>query len=205
MMPKQRGRPLGEETLEKERIEKMMREIPSHIPRLTAKEKTELEEGFKQGEKIRHEILKSFKYGSWTPDDHAYNMASIGNEGFEGYEEKVLDDDDRYKLQAKKIRADAGAENKRKAKPRREKVMEINKVLIDKLNNSTTYNAHRIAKMIHEQWKSMKPTNRLASEDKRMSCRGDGGEAVSVRTIERWLDQHVSTFDRLKKKKILRI
>jgi hypothetical protein len=199
MTPKKRGRPLGEETLEKQRIEKMMREIPAHIPRLTGKEKKLLEKGLKQSEKIRHEILKTFKHGSWTPDQHAYNMASLGHESFEDYEQTVLDDDDRYKRLAKKIRSDAGAENKRKAKPRKDKVIEINKSLIEKLNSSSTYNVHRIATMIHEQWKNMKPINRLASEDKSMSCRGDGGEAVSVRTIERWLEQHVSTFDRFRK------
>jgi hypothetical protein len=199
MTTKKRGRPLGEETLEKQRIEKMMREIPAHIPRLAAAEKAELEESFKNSQKIRHEILKKFKHGSWTPDQHAYNMESLGHESFEGYEQQVHDDEDRYNRLAKKIRSDAGAENKRKAKPRQDEVMKVNKSLIEKLNSSSTYNVHRIATMIHEQWKSMKPTNRLASEDKSMSCRGDGGEAVSVRTIERWLEQHVSTFDRLRK------
>lgn len=202
MTTQKRGRPLGKVTLEKQRVEKMMRELPAFLPRLTAEKKAELEDSFKQNEKIQLEILKTYKHGSWTPDEHAYNMASLGHESFEGYEEKVLDDDARYSQQAKKFRADAGTENKRKAEIRQRKVMEINKVLIEKLKTSRTYNIHRIATMIHEQWKSMNSVNRLAGENMSMTCRGDGGKPVSVRTIERWLEQHVSTFDKPRRKKI---
>ena len=113
MIPKKRGRPLGKETLEKLRIEKMMREIPTYLPRLTSEEKAELEESIQQGEEIRLEILKTYKHGSWTPDEHAYSMASLGDESFEGHEQKVLDDDARYSQQAKKYRADAGTEIKK--------------------------------------------------------------------------------------------
>jgi hypothetical protein len=204
MTTKKRGRPLGKVTLEKQRIEKMMRELPAYLPKLTAEEKAELEESFKHSEKIRLDILKTYKHGSWTQDEHAYNMASLGHESFEGYEQKVLDDDAKYKLQAKKIRADAGSENKRKALPRQKKVMEINKALIEKLKNSSTYNTHRIATMIHDQWESMNSVHRLAGESMSMTCRGDGAKQVSVRTIERWLDQHISTFDKPRKKKIPR-
>jgi hypothetical protein len=196
MTPKKRGRPLGKATLEKLRLEKMMREMPAHLPTLTADEKAQLEEGFKHSEKIRREILETYKYGSWTPDEHAYNMASLGHESFEGYELQVLDDDDRYSRLAKKIRRDAGAENKRKAEIRQVKVMEINKALIVKIGNSNSYNIHRVATMIHEQWTSMKPVQRLATEDKNMPCRGDGGIPASVRTITRWLKLHLSKFDK---------
>jgi hypothetical protein len=201
MTAKKRGRPLSKETLEKQRIEKMMRTIPTHLPRLTDEEHAEIEESFKHNEKIRLEILKTYKYGSWTPDEHAYNMASLGDESFEGYEQKVLDDDAKYSQQAKKIRADAGGENKRRAQPRQEKVMEINKALIEKISKSHTYNTHRIAKMIHEQWASMESVHRLATEDKNMPRRGDGGKPASVRTITRWLGQHSSTFDKSRRKK----
>ena len=129
-------------------------------------------------------------------------MASLGDESLEGHEQKVLDDDARYSQQAKKIRADAGAENQRKAGVRQGKVIEINKALIDKLKKSGTYNTHRIATMIHEQWESMEPVHRLAKEDKSLFRRGDGGKPVVVRTIERWLEQHVSTFDKPRRKKI---
>jgi len=199
---KKRGRPLGKATLEKLRIEKMMREMPKHLPKLTAEKKAAQVESFNQGEEIRLEILKNYKYGSWTPDDHAYKMASLGDESFEGYEQKVLDDDARYSQQAKKIRADAGAENKRKAQPRRDKVIAINKALIEKIDNSGTYSAHRVATMIHDQWTSMKPAHLLAVEDKNMSCRGDGSAPASVRTITRWLEKHGPTFDKPRRKKI---
>jgi hypothetical protein len=170
----------------------------------TAGEKAQLEDGFKHSEKIRLDLLKTYKHGPWTPDEHAYNMASLGHESFEGYELQVLDDDDRYSRLAKNIRRDAGAENKRKAEIRQVKVLEINKALIEKINNSDSYNAHRVATMIHEQWTSMSSVQRLATEDKNMPCRGDGGMPASVRTITRWLEQHLSTFDKPRRKKNLR-
>jgi len=201
MTPKKRGRPLGKAAIEKQRIEKMMRTLPAHLPKLTDEELLEQEESIKHNETIRQEILKTYKYGSWTPDEHAYNMASLGDESFEGHEQGVLDDDARYSQQAKKIRNNAGGANKRKAEPRQHKVMEINKALIDKIDESGTYNTHRIATMIHDQWKSMKSVHRLASEDKNMTCRGDGGEPASVRTITRWLAQYLATFDKPRGKK----
>ena len=177
----------------------MLREMPEYLPRLTAKQKAEIDESIRQAEEVRIEILKTYKHGQWTPDEHAYNMASLGDESLYGKEKDVLDADDMYSRQARKIRADAGAENKRKSGIRQSKVIEINKALIEKLNISSTYNTHRIATMIHQQWKSMEGVHRLASEDKSMTCRGDGGMPVSVRTIERWLKQHVTTFDKPKK------
>lgn len=204
MTPKKRGRPLGKATLEKLRLEQMMREMPAHLPRLTADEKAQLEAAFKHNEKIRLEILKTYKHGLWTPDEHAYSMASLGDESAEGHEQLILDDEDRYSRLAKKIRRYAGAETKRKADIRQVKVIEINKVLIEKIGDSNSYNIHRVATMIHEQWVSMMPAQRLAAEDKSMSCRGDGGKPASVRTITRWLEQHLSTFDKPRRKKILR-
>ena len=204
MTQKKRGRPLGKATLEKQRLEKMMQQAPAHLPRLTTEKKAELDENFKHNEKIRLQILEAFKQGPWTSDSHAYNMASLGDESMEGYEQKILDDDDSYNRQAKKYRAAAGAENKRKSESRQRKVIAINKVLIGKISNSNSYNIHRVAKIIHEQWISMMPAQRLASEDQSMSCRGDGGKPVSVRTITRWIEQHLSTFDKPRQKKILR-
>ena len=196
MTTKKRGRPLGKGTLENLRLEKMMREIPAYVLKLTAGEKAQLEESFKHDERIRLEILETYKHGSWTPDEHAYNMASLGHESFEGYEQQVLDDDDRYSRLAKKIRSNAGTEIRRKAEIRQGKVMEINKVVIEKIGNSNAYNIHRVAKMIHEQWRSMKLVHRFTTEDKNMQCRGDGDMPASVRTITRWLKQHLSNFDK---------
>lgn len=193
---KKRGRPLGSVTLERRRIEKLMRELPEHIPRLTVEEKAKLEEVFKHNEEVRVEILKTYKHGSWTPDEHAYSMASLGDESFEGHEQKVLDDDSEYRRQAKKIRANAGAENIKKSQLRQEKVMKINKALIEKINSTQTYSLHRVASLIHEQWKSMKPAQRLTNEAKNMNCRGDGNEPVSIRTITRWIESHLATFDK---------
>ena len=123
-------------------------------------------------------------------------MASLGHESFEGYEQQVLDDDDRYSRLAKKIRSNAGTEIRRKAEIRQGKVMEINKVVIEKIGNSNAYNIHRVAKMIHEQWRSMKSVHRFTTEDKNMQCRGDGDMPASVRTITRWLKQHLPNFDK---------
>lgn len=193
---KKRGRPLGTATLERMRFEKMISEFPAHIPRLTLKEKTELEEEFRNDEAIRLEILKNYKHGSWTPDEHAYSMASLGDESFEGHKQKFLDDDSKYKHKAKKIRVNAGGAIIKKSHLRQEKVMEINKALIEKINTTKTYTLHRVASLIHEQWKSMKPAQRLANEANSMNCRGDDNSPASVRSITRWIECRLATFDK---------
>jgi hypothetical protein len=53
----------------------------------------ELEESFRQSERVRQEILRGYKHGPTTPDNHAYEMATLGDESMMGHEARILEND----------------------------------------------------------------------------------------------------------------
>ena len=197
---KKRGRPPSAATLENRRAKDLLQSISPHM---TPAELAVLKQSYAHDEEIRQEILSKYKHGTWTPDEHAYKMASLGDESLHGHEQQVLDDDARYNRIAKKIRVEAGKTVKNVAQLRRESVLQKNRVLIARAGSIQAYNRHKVATIIHGQWKTIAPGHRLVGEDQNMSGRGDGGEPVSIRTIERWLEQGPTFFDRPGAKKNL--
>lgn len=185
-MTKPRGRPPSAATLEMRRIETMLKSMPEHIPKLTEAEKSMLDESFVHNEKIRQEILKTFKHGRTTPDDHAYAMASIGDESLTGHEQKILDADDAYKTRAKNYREIGTSATRDRNSDRKASIRKINQVLITKIRPNGRFTMHRVAKMIYDQWDSMLPTDKFQSE-KSLTCRGDGQDRPSASTIGRWI------------------
>ena len=186
MAEKKRGRPPSTTTLEMRRIEAMLKSMPKHLPKLTKAEKSEFDKSFAQTEKIRQEILKSFKHGRTTPDDHAYAMASIGDESLIGHEQKILDADDEYKYKAKRYREWGTSATRDKNSDRKASINKTNQVLISKIRPNGRFTLHRVVKMIHEQWDSMLHTDKFQGE-KSLTCRGDGQDKPSVSTIRRWI------------------
>lgn len=140
-------------------------------------------------ETARIKVLKEFKHGQSTPDQHAYEMASIGDEWFEGdnniFAEKIRARDADFKSKATKIRREAGKTNFKKSRSRSELVLEINSVLIDKIKASPAFNIHNVALRIHTEWETVE--HRLSGEPASLQRRGDGKQPVSVRQIERWI------------------
>ncbi len=185
--PKKRGRPPKSTTIQRQQIKAMLEDPPSHVRSLSASGLAEIKASLEHNEKIRQEILATYKHGKWTPDKHAYDMASLGDESMEGFEKKILDNDDKYRIRAQRIRDKAGNTNKNKASVRAEDVLNRNNVLIAKIGTSSAYNTHRVAKMIMEQWSSVSPAQRLVDEPDELLKRGDENPPPSLRTIERWL------------------
>lgn len=186
-VPKKRGRPPKAETVENRRIRELLSSPPTHIPSLTKSELKELQESFAHNEKIRQEILATHKYGQWTPDEHAYSMASLGDESFAEFEKKILDDDDKYRIQAQRIRQKAGYRNRRHAEQRAALILDKNRALVSKIGTGSTYKKHKIAKILHAQWSTVTPAQRLKDEPTTLISRGDGKKPPSIRTLERWL------------------
>jgi len=186
-MTKPRGRPPSAATLEMRRIESMLKSMPKHIPKLTEAEKSMLEETFEHNEKIRQEILKTFKHGRTTPDEHAYAMASIGDESLIGYEQKILDADDEYKYRAKRYQESGTSATKNKNSDRKASIKKINQVLISKIRPNGRFTVHRVALMIYNQWDSMLNSHKFQGE-KSLTKRGDGDKRPSVSTIGRWIE-----------------
>jgi hypothetical protein len=185
-MTKPRGRPPSAATLEMRRIEAMLKSMPEHIPKLTEAEKSMHDDSFAHNEKIRQDILKSFKHGRTTPDDHAYAVASIGDESLIGHEQKILDADEVYKYRAKRYRESGTSATRNRSSDRKASIQKINQVLISKIQPNGRFTMHRVAKMIYDQWDSMRPSDKFEGE-KSLRCRGDGQERPSVSTIERWI------------------
>lgn len=188
MTKAKRGRPLSVATLEMQRIAEMLSNRPPHLPHICTDKINEIEKMLTSMKEAKIDILKTFKYGQWTPDEHAFRMASIGDELFnEDHVKKIIEDDEKFEGRAKRIRKKAGDKNHIKSKNKKDRVLEINKILIAQMNKSKKLKPHNIAEKIYEQWYSMNPEQRLFGEPLYMQCRGDGGKLVSVRTIERWL------------------
>lgn len=185
-MPKSRGRPPSEATLEKRRVENMLRNMPAHIPPLSGKDLAALNESFAHNESIRQEILKTYKHGKTTPDSHAYSMASLGDESLVGHEDKILADDAEYAERAQGFRLKGGKATSDKNAKRRALIREKNECLISRIGSGSRYTLHRVAQMIHSQWESMSAAQRLLGEQD-MQCRGDDNAPPSVSTIRRWI------------------
>lgn len=183
-----RGRKPGPDLLEKRRVEVELKHRPVHLSEPTERKTQELNNWLKQSESIRQKILGDFVHGVWTPDEHAYQMASLGDETLDiGTEEKILDNEDKYSRLAKSIRSEAGRSTAAKHADRKIAVLEINRHLIAKIGTGSRYNIHSVAGMIRDQWDSLTPAQRLRDESA-LERRGDGKTPVSLRTIERWLE-----------------
>ncbi len=182
-----RGRKPSPDLLEKRRVEAELQNRPASLPLSTGQQILERSNWLTQSEKIRQKILKDFKHGAWTPDEHAYQMATLGDEELGiGIAEKILDYDDKYSREAKQIRREAGRVTAAKHEVRKVAVLEINRHLIAKIGTGSAYKIHSVARMIHDQWESLTAAQRLTGESTLLR-RGDGMAPVSVRTITRWL------------------
>lgn len=186
MAEKKRGRPPSTNTLEMRRMEAMLKSMPERLPKLTEAEKTMLDESFAHNEKIRQEILKTYKHGRTTHDDHAYAMASIGDESLIGHEQEILDADDEYKYKSKRYRELGTSATRDKNSDRKASINKTNQVLISKIRPNGRFTLNRVVQMIHDQWNSMLHTDKFPGEES-LTCRGDGQDKPSVSTIRRWI------------------
>jgi hypothetical protein len=185
MATSNRGRPPRPETLERRRVEEILRNMPSHIPRLTHQERRALELTIAEMEKTRLELIAAS--GHMAPDEHAYAMGSLGDESMVGFEGEILRDDAFYKQRAKGALHKAGITVRTLSEARQRKIIEINRVLIAKIGKGSFYTLHRVAEIILTQWDRVLPGQRLAGEPNSLIRRGDGGQCPSLRTLERWL------------------
>ena len=186
MMPRGRGRPPSKATIERRRVEEVLRNRPEHLPLLSDAQKAALQESFDQAERIRQEILRDYKYGKTTPDSHAYSMASLGDESLIGHEKNILEDDIFYEKRAENYRAAGAKATSEKAKVRIAKLKKINRLLIACIRPGSRYTPHSVAQMIQRQWETISPTERHSGEE-HLQCRGDGQACPSVSTLRRWI------------------
>jgi hypothetical protein len=159
-----RGRPAGPTTLKRRRVEELLRSPPAHIPMMTAAERAELEESFAAGERVRRQILKDYKHGATTPDSHAYDMASLGDESTEGHEKEVIARDRTYKEVADEGRAKGGHKNRRKADRQAALVCEHFRELLSRAVPHGPLSRSEVARRMQDRWPLDGRLGRLPSE-----------------------------------------
>ena len=73
---------------------------PDYLPEMTDEERKTVQASLRQSANIRKKILKTFKHGRTTPDEHAFRMESLGDESLIGHEKKIIEQDRFYKERA---------------------------------------------------------------------------------------------------------
>jgi hypothetical protein len=173
---KKRGRPKSKLTLERERQEKMFSEIRKAHP-LTKEQKEFYETMEINGEEVRKQILKDFKTHKIIPDDHAYTMASLGDDSLIGYENQIIADDNYYQQKIKESTARGGEILSLEADKRALTVWDKNRDLLARMNRATNkLTLNGATGIILDNW------------DKR----GDGSKKPSENSIKNWYHRLIS-------------
>jgi len=165
---KKRGRPKTEKTLERERIEEMLRNPPSHI---RDSKRTPIIFDHKQAEAIEKQMLKDHKSPP-MPASIVFAIESAGPEFMD--ETEIQATVAEYTRVAKNIYQGQIAGGKKladRAAERIEQVLKRNPDIAEKVA-SGAWRVNRGAMKIYDEW------------DKR----GDGLQRPSVRNITRWLN-----------------
>ena len=187
MTGRKRGRPKSQAQLEQELTDQWLRNPPSHIIPMTDERTKELEESFRQSERVRQELLRDYKHGPTTPDNHAYEMASLGDESMMGHEVRILENDKIFAERQSVYRVRGAESTKEKADDRAQLLVQKNRVLIGLISTTQTYTINKVAGLIAHQWEAMSPGNILKGEPPGMDKRGIDGPRPSLKTIERWI------------------
>jgi hypothetical protein len=164
---KKRGRPKTERTIERERIEEMLRNPPPHIRNSTL---TPFPFDHEQAEEIEKQMLKDHKSPP-MPAKIVYEIESSGPENMTHAEiQATVAEYDRIAKNIHQGQITGGKTQADKAAKRIEQVMRKNSDVIGKLA-SGSWSVSRAANKIHDEW----------------DARGDGQKKPSTRQLRRWL------------------
>ena len=183
MVPKKRGRPFKAETLESQTAAENLRNRPARSMLSFNSNQSDLVTLIESMDRAKNEIIKQYKYSHTTSVQHAYDMASLGDEAMVGREETLLDHD-------KKKRAESG-ENKQKggdsvrltAANRAKELCKINQILLERLKPLGPLSVSDVARKILREWDQVDSATLLTGENKNMRCRGLPGDPPSAKTI----------------------
>lgn len=177
-MAKKRGRPKSAETLESERIKAMLKNLPSHIPRMSNQEHEELERQFAADKEIEIQIYAG--HSPTIPHDLILAMESMGDRDlFEetpeilAGEQKVIRQYNKLVEAEKNGRRQGAQTTSDKANLRAKVVWGKNQDLVDKIGRNQT--VHSASKRLLDEW----------------NARGDGGPKPSIRTAENWYQKFI--------------
>lgn len=147
-----RGRPASAATIERRRIEKLLSNPPAHSL-MTEEEKRATDSWLDSLDKAEREILRQYRTSATIPKSHAYEMASLGDESLRGFESAIVSRDQQYQMDAQRTRSKGGQARGEEPSFRAQKIAEINKDLIEKVN-SGEISAGEAARFIHNRWQT---------------------------------------------------
>ena len=123
MSEKKRGRPLKAETVESRVVTEKLRNRPSYLPPPSTEKLQDLKNLIASMDDAEQAILSAYKYSVTTSANHAYTMASIGDESMtEEITKAVLKKDAAIKAGLKDNPKAGGESVKKTAAQRAEKI-----------------------------------------------------------------------------------
>ena len=187
-----RGRPKSAATLARENIEALFASRPSHLPKEESALTKALREAKPHNDALEQQILRDYKYDATVPDDHAFAMASLGDESLEGYEDAIIAQDEEHIARVARQRSNGAKATKRNSQNRAKAIIAKNKILISHLIGTRKQSVSRVAKKICTEWVFISVAQRISGEPHLLTARGDGGPCPSERTVRNWIRQHNS-------------
>ena len=185
-----RGRPKSAATLERERVEALFASKPPHLPKEESALTKALREAKPHNDAIEQQILRDYKYDATVPDDHAFTMASLGDESLHGHERAIIAQDEAHRARVARQRTNGGKATKQNSRNRALAIISKNKILIAALIDLRKQPISRVAKKICSEWSVITVAQRISGEPSSLTARGDGGPCPSERTVCNWINQY---------------
>ena len=174
-----RGRPKSAETLERERIEAMLKNPPSHIKPMTKDKHQEVQHLLDELEQQRKVMLS--QHSRTIPDELIYAYESVGHrEFFEETPEVLAGEANVIKKYNTLVEAttrgqkDGAAITAQKAHSRANAVWNKNQDLLKRIGSS--HSVHSASQKILDEWLS----------------RGDNAKEPSIRSLQNWYQSFIS-------------
>ena len=186
-----RGRPKSEATIQREKIDALFASRPSYLPKEESALTKALREAKPHNDAVEQQILRDYKYDATVPDDHAFTMASLGDESLYGHEAAIIAQDQAHIARVARQRANGARATKQNASYRAAKVIAKNKVMLSEFLYIRGESVYAVAKKILVEWDHVSAEQRIGDET--ITARGDGGPVPSHRTIRNWIAGQLNT------------
>jgi len=182
-MANRRGRP-------KSAVNQIFENLPEYIKNLTPAKRQEASLfNLDDMERVNKEILKKYKINQSVPDLHAYDMASLGDEAMDGFNESVISKNKQYKVAIRVYRTRGGKKTQKNSITRGDEIFRKNYVLISKIGKIKAYNRKTVSERIYNEWDRVESL--LPGEPEALKARGDadqGNKKAAFITIWRWIN-----------------
>ena len=186
-----RGRPKSEATIQREKIDALFASRPSYLPKEESALTKALREAKPHNDAVEQQILRDYKYDATVPDDHAFTMASLGDESLYDHEAAIIAQDQAHIARVARQRANGARATKQNASYRAAKVIAKNKVMLSEFLCARGESINAVAKKILDEWDYVSAEQRI--RDETITARGDGSPVPSHRTLRNWIASQLNT------------